>query len=244
MRSTTVVFRGISQVVEAYEANDVAAWAIVNGETILCADNPTSVAEGKKMLEETLQRLNRGNSRAAFDLKVYKIKPGEDIMPRTQEYRGFRFSLYEDSEMTPFEHGRKTATEMYDARFAEMQKEIKELKDALAEAEESEVKEKPGSAMGMISGILELPNVKQALSMKLVGLIDKIVPLNIAARPAAVAGVPTGEASLLDADQQQKVQQAVYILCSKDAKLGDHLLAIANIAATDIKQYNKLTAML
>jgi hypothetical protein len=99
----------------------------------------------------------------------------------------------------------------------------------------------------MISGILEMPNVKQALSLKLIGLIDKIVPMNIGGGPraAAIAGIEgQGIKSLLDADQQQKVQQAVNILCSRDAKLGDHLMGIANIALNDPGQYTMLTGML
>jgi hypothetical protein len=244
MRSTTVVFRGCTQVIEAYQANDIGPWAIVNGSTILCADEADSVADGARTLEEALKRLQIGNSRASFDLKVYKLKPGQEILPNTQEYRGFRFSLYADNEMTPYENGRQNGLVIYEERFQAMQKEITELKDALAKAEEAEEDEKPSSVNAMISGILEMPNVKQALSMKLIGLIDKIVPMNLggAARPAAIAGIEGG--SLLDSEQQQKVQQAVNILCTRDTKLGDHLLGVANIAVTNPDQYKWLIGML
>jgi hypothetical protein len=244
MRSTTVVFRGCAQVIEAYQANDIGPWAIVNGSTILCADETDSVTEGVRTLEDALKRLQVGNSRASFDLKVYKLKAGQEILPNTQEYRGFRFSLYADSEMTPYESGRQNGMVVYDERLQMMQKEISELKAALAKAEEEEEYEKSSSVNAMISGILEMPNVKQALSMKLVGLIDKVIPLNLggAARPAAIAGIEGR--SLLDPEQQQKVQQAVNILCSKDAKLGDHLLGVANIAVTNPDQYNMLIRML
>lgn len=245
MRSTTIVFRGCAQVIEAYQANDIGPWAIINGSTVLCADEATTTAEGVKTLEEMLARLQRGNSRASFDLKVYKLKPGEEILPTTKEYRGFRFSLYEEGEMTPWESGRRQGLQVYDERLAEMTREITELKAALAKAEEMEEEEKPTSVNAMISGILEMPNVKQALSMKLIGLIDKVIPMNLggASRPAAIAGVPSG-GSLLDAEQQQKVQQAVNILCTKDAQLGDHLLGVANIAVTNPSQYQWLVDML
>jgi hypothetical protein len=244
MRSTTIVFRGTAQVIEAYQANDIGPWAIVNGQTILCADESETVAEGVKTLEEMLKRLQQGNSRASFDLKVYKLKPGQEIVPNMPEYRGFRFSLYGDDEMTPYEHGRKQGMVVYDERFAEMTREIAELKAALAKAEEEEEEEKPSSVNAMISGILNMPDVQRALSMKLIGLIDKVIPMNMggASRPAAIAGV--GGGSLLDPEQQQKVQQAINILCSRDAKLGDHLLGVANIAVTNPAQYDMLIKML
>jgi hypothetical protein len=40
------------------------------------------------------------------------------------------------------------------------------------------------------------------------------------------------------------VQQAVNILCTRDPKLGDHLLGVANIAVTNPGQYNMLIGML
>jgi hypothetical protein len=243
MRSTTVVFRGIGQVVEAYEANDIGPWAIANGDCILCADNVATTAEGRQSLEETLERLHRGNSRAQFDLRVYKIPADQEITSKTPHLRGFRFSLYEDSEMTPYEHGRKKGMEEYDGKFQVMQQEIAELKLALAKAEEEEVSEERDNSIGaIIGGLLEMPAIKQALQFKLVGLIDKIIPMNTQQRPAAIAGIE-GQ-SLLDADQQQKVQQAVNILCTKDARLGDHLLGVARIAAENPGQYALLVNML
>jgi hypothetical protein len=246
MKSTAVVFRGIAQVLDAYEANDIGPWALIIGNDVFCAYNDGDVAAGKAMLDETLRRLHAGNSRATFDLRVYKIKSDQDILSNTPHLRAFKFSLYEDSDQTPFEHGRRQASLMYEQKFEEMSKEIAELKASVAAAEEDEEPEKQNSVNGMLAGILEMPNVKQALSMKLIGLIDKIVPMNLggAARPAAIAGIEGEGGSLLDADQQQKVQQAVNILCRKDAKLGDHLMSIANIAITNPGQYNMLVGML
>ena len=243
MRSTTVVFRGITQVVDAYECNEMPTWAIVNGENILFADNPDTVEEGKALLDESLRRLHKGNSRAQFDLRVYAVKvaSANDITNKTPHSRGFRFSLYEDEEMTPYEHGRQKTRDDYESRFTLLQDEIRELKAELAKAEE-EVEEEPGLNVNkVIAGYLENPQIKQALSMRLIGLIDRIIPMPTQ-RPAAIAGIEMH--SLLDQDQQQKVQRAINILCSKDARLGDHLLAIAKIAEDNPSYYITLTSML
>lgn len=244
MKSTAVVFRGIAQVLDAYQANDIAPWALIIGNDVFCAFDGSDMEAGRAMLDETLRRLHQGNSRATFDLRVYKLKGDQEILSNTPHLRAFKFSLYADSDQTPFEHGRREASLMYDQKFEEMSREIAELKKALAEAEEQDDEEKPSSVNGMLAGILELPNVKQALSLKLLGLIDKIVPMNPggAARPAAIAGIEGS--SLLDYDQQQKVQQAINILCSRDAKLGDHLLSVANIAVTNPAAYTTLIGML
>ena len=249
------MFRGLAEVVAAYEANDVAPWAIVNGNDILCADSPETVAEGAQMLTETLERLREGNCRAAFDLKVYKVKAGTDIEPSMKHYRAFRFSLYEELEMTPYEAGRKRALSEGEGKYAILQKEIDELKATLAgyQAEDSSP-EKPDTIGSIISGFLEDPMIKQALTMRMVGLIDHVIPLRSVNRPAAVAGInqprtmgPTTTqpgANVLDAEQQQKAQAALNTLCGIDPKLGDHLAAIARIAISDPNQYNWLVGKL
>ena len=92
--------------------------------------------------------------------------------------------------------------------------------------------------------------IKQALTMRMVGLIDHVIPLRSVNRPAAVADInqprtmgPTTTqpgANVLDAEQQQKAQAALNTLCGIDPKLGDHLAAIARIAISDPNQYNWL----
>jgi hypothetical protein len=255
MRSTTIVFRGVEQVVDAYEANDIGPWAIVNGNDILCADSPDTVAHGTGMLREALDRLRAGNCRAAFDLRVYKVPAGTDIEPNMKPYRAFRFSLYEDAELTPYEAGRKRALSEGEGRYTLLQQEINELKAKVAEYESEELEPtKPDTIGAMIGGFLEDPMIKQALKVRMIGLIDKIVPLNPQNRPAAIAGIngpamtttdqAQPKASILMPDQQQKAQAALNTLCGIDPKLGDHLAAIAKIAVEDPKQYSFIVGML
>jgi hypothetical protein len=245
MKSTAVVFRGTAQVLDAYVANDVPTWALVIGNDVFCAYEGVDIEEGKGLLAEALKRLKEGNSRATMDLRVYKLKDGQDILSNTPHLRAFRFALFNESDLSPFDYGQQTARAQYEARFEEMNREIQELKLALTKAEE-EPEETPSTVNAMISGILENPAVKQALSMRLIGLIDKIIPMNPAGRPAAIAGIEGqgGIRSLLDEGQQMKVQQAINILCQKDAQLGDHLLGVANIAVTNPAQYTMIVGML
>jgi hypothetical protein len=264
MRSTTIVFRGIAQVVEAYTANDTAAWAIVNGNDILAADAPDTVDHGAKLLEEALRRLHAGNCRASFDLRVYKCKPGTDIDMTMKHHRAFRFALYGEEEYTPYEAGRKRALAEAEGRYLQLEQEIAELKKALAEKDSEEVEEL--DAMAGINKFFETP-LGRMIQPRIAGLIERVIPFPAAPpRPAQVAGIgdqlsrmaegpqsqtmqqpppPAGPGpSLLDGEQLAKAQSAIAVLCSRDPKLGDHLEKLARIAVENPGQYSMLAGML
>ena len=246
MRSSTVAFRGVNQVVAAYGNNDMPAWSIWSGKEMMFAFCTDDIEEGKEMLRTTLKDLYNGGSEAQFALRVYEDMPATGkIKSNTPWDRSFSFVLYGDEEYSPYRAGRMSYSKEADEKIQAMQKEIDDLKLALLEAEEPE--EKPDGINGIIAGIMEMPGIKQALAAKLAGFINTVIPFGGNPQPAAVAGLPEGNQpipSLLDAEQQAKVQQAINVLCTKDAKLGDHLMKIAEIALSNIKQYNGMVAML
>jgi hypothetical protein len=247
MRSTTVAFRGVNQVVSAYANNDMPAWSIWSGKEMMFAYCTDDVEEGKNMLRATLKDLFEGGSEAQFSLRVYEDAPtGGKIKSNTPWDRSFSFVLYGDEEYSPYRQGRMSYSKEADEKIQLLQGEIDALKLQLAEAEETE--EKPEGISGILSGIMEMPGIKQALAAKLAGFINSVIPFN-GPVPAAVAGLPSATPgqpipSLLDSVQQAKVQQAINVLCTKDAKLGDHLVKLAEMAVSNIKQYNGLAAML
>jgi hypothetical protein len=252
MRSTTVVFRGRKQVVDAYMLNDMPCWAIASGKVIMFADDEAdSVDDGAATLDGTLAKLVQGGSRAQFELRVYEdLKKGEKIMNNTPFPRGFNFVLYDNEagEFDPFQNGRVSYAREADEKIEKLNAEIQVLKMRLDEdGEEEPEPPKLTGVEGMIAGILKMPGVQQALQAKLVGLIHKIIPMNTGAEPSAVAGVPDQQGagvSILQPGQPEKLQQAVDILCTRDELLGDHLLAIAKIAVSDPNQYKFLIGML
>jgi hypothetical protein len=245
MRSSTVAFRGINQVVAAYCKNDMASWAIWNGKEMMFAHSSDDIEDGKNVLLAILKELYEGGSEAQFSLKVYEdIGEKDKIRSNTPWDRSFGFTLYGGEDYSPYQQGRRGYAAEADEKIKLLQLEIDDLKLALADAEEPE--EKPEGINGLISGIMEMPGIKQALAAKLAGFINQVIPFG---QPAAIAGLPSSDPgkpipSLLNPDQQGKVQQAINILCTKDAKLGDHLMKIAEISLNNIKQYNGLVAML
>lgn len=249
MRSNSVAFRGVGQVVEAYKANDIAPWAIVTGmgkvQDIMFAFEENDTESGASMLEECLKRMKAGSSSASYSLRTYKLKAGQEIESSTAWCRSFPFKLYDedDGDYSPFEAGRRHYQRQADEQIKALQEQIDLLKKAQEEQDEEE-DEKPEGIAGIVHGIFNDPSMKPIIMNAIAGLVSKVVPMS--ARPAAVAGI--GDAavlpSVLEAGQPEKVQQAINVLCTQDAKLGDHLMKLADISMSNPKQFNMLIGML
>jgi hypothetical protein len=250
MRSNSVAFRGVGQVVEAYKANDIAPWAIVTGagkvQDVMFAYEDQDVEAGAVMLEECLKRMKSGSSTAAYSLRTYKLKAGTEIESNTVWCRSFPFKLYNDEEedYSPFEAGRRHYQRQADEQLQALREEIEMLKKQIEEDEEDE---KPEGMAGVIQGIFADPMMKQFVMQGIAGLVSKIVPMRPTGQPAAVAGIPAQAGvlqSVLEPGQEGKIQHAINVLCTQDPKLGDHLMKLADIAVKNPGQFNWLIGML
>lgn len=249
MRSNTVAFRGVMQVLEAYKANDIAPWAIVTGlgkvQDIMFAYEDQDLSEGAVMLEECLKRMKAGSSSASYSLRTYKLKGQAEIESSTTWCRSFPFKLYndEDEDYSPFEAGRRHSQRQAEEKMQALQEQIDMLKK---QQEEDEVEEeKPEGIAGVVQGIFNHPTMQPIIMQAIAGLISKIIPMP-AGMPAQVAGIGDGRAleSVLEAGQPEKVQQAINVLCSQDGKLGDHLMKLADLSIRNPGQFNMLIGML
>jgi hypothetical protein len=243
MKDGAVVFRGRRQVVEAYISNDMGPWAIVHGKDLMFADESMTVDEGQQSLTTTLDRLHEGMSKAIFQLRVYKLKKGEEIMSNTPHARAFPFRLYSEEDPSPFDMARVVVDRQAQAEIDALKAQIRELQEQL-NAEEEEEEMSPVNRM--ISGVMEMPGIKDILQQKLIGFINNIIPMNGNNRPAAVAGVgnPQPGQVILEPGQIEKISQAINVLSTKDPLLGDHLLGVARIASENPGKYNMLVGML
>jgi hypothetical protein len=250
MRSTAMVFRGSGQVLGAYVANDMPAWAICNGKDIMFAAEETDMTEGEASLREALEMIKKGGSKAIFTLRVYELEGKAKILSNTPYPRAIPFTVFDDEEdLAPYDQRRRGYMRDVEERLQAQDKVIMELRTQLAEAEE-EQEEKPKGVGGFLAGIMESPQGQQMFWNVVGAIVSKIVPMQNTG-PAAVAGISQGDQveqeeiqSVLEVGQPEKVQQAVNILCTKDPKLGDHLLAVAGIALNDPNKYKFLIGML
>lgn len=246
-----MVFRGSGQVLGAYVANDMPAWAICNGKDIMFAAEETDMTAGEASLREALEMIKRGGSKAIFTLRVYELEGKAKILSNTPFPRAIPFTVFDDEEeLAPYDQRRRGYMREVEERLQAQDKVIMELRAELAEAEEQE--EKPKGVGGFLAGVMESPQGQQMFWNVVGAIISKIVPMQNANGPAAVAGIGNQQAdveaeeiqSVLEVGQPEKVQQAVNVLCTKDPKLGDHLLAVAAIAVNDPNKYKFLIGML
>jgi hypothetical protein len=240
MAQEAVHFRGIEGVLEAYQRNEVIPWAIISQKEIMFSCTPEFYDDqdgAAGALQGVLQMLAPGSG-CKYTLQVYKIKGDELILSNTPYFRAFKFSLDQYADMSPYSLGRNTfATQMGD-RLSNLENRL-EFMAAKLEAPESE-KPEVSKIGAMLNGIIDNPMVRDAIAMKVAGFFGLSAP------PGKVAGMqppPVGE-SLLTPDQVAKVQQALDTLCRIDAKLGDHLLALAKIAKETPSKYSMYASML
>jgi hypothetical protein len=114
------------------------------------------------------------------------------------------------------------------------------------EPEDNTVMGKIGS---MAMSLLERPEVQQQIVAGVMGFVKNLRPnMNTAAAPQQegrkVAGVQAGYVNLLTQEQIEKVHAAITRLSAKDAELGDHLTALADIAETKPSKYAMAISLL
>ncbi len=248
MRSNAVQFKGIDQVVEAYEMNEMASWSIWNGPNLMFAYEDDAMDEGAKMLKQAIEMLQKGQSEGAYTLKVYKDAPGE-IRSNTPYSRAFNFHLFGEGETKSPQAARaNNIIGVINDRFQEMQATIlgRVLDKIDAEDEEDAKPEKAAGLMGMINGLLENPQIQIAVANKLGAFVTGL--LGIPQGPQAIAGINPGTNNQppvsLSAEQEDKINQAIDILAACDPQLGDNLLKIAAIARDSPGKYSMYVSML
>lgn len=247
MAQEAVHFRGIDNTLNAYSKNDVIPWAIVSQKEIMFSCPPECYDDQEGALEAlrgVLEMLAPGSG-CKYTLQVYKIggneliRGNELILSNTPHYRGFKFSLDQYADLSPYSLNRNTfATAMGD-KVDKLEAMIVSMMERMEHPPEQE-KPEVSKIGAMLNGIIDNPDIQKAIGMKIAGLFGLSLP------PAKVAGMqppPSGE-SLLVPDQAAKVQQALDQLCRLDPKLGDHLLALAKIARETPAKYTMYASML
>jgi hypothetical protein len=233
-------FRGVGAVVDAYELNKTGPWAVwCQGKILFSSDGvgENDTASGAEQLEAVLTSMKKHGSQGVYELWVYKLKhPDQDIDSKTPHFRAFGFSLFENTE---------TGMSNQDNRLFDLVKAMDDRLRKIEEAElQEEVEEEDKTVMGKIGAmamsLIERPEVQQQLAIGAVALWKNITGQNSSqmSQERKVAGVETAPVNLLDADQVNKCHIALTRLSAKDAKLGDHLQKLADMAEKDPSKYS------
>lgn len=234
----SVQFKGVPDVVQAYESQGIARFALFHGSQLLLKNDDDDILTGRELLSAYLNKIKR--SAGIYTLCVYDdLSKDAKIKSNTPFDGSFNFQCmdYEDGG----------------SPYSQLKEEFREMKEAVTGLIESRSEEKEddgepskmGGVMGMIGKILENPTVQQAIAAKVIGFIDKIFLGGVAPQlqegPAAMGAAPNGDSG---GDQIQKIGQAVDFLFSVDPLLGDHLLQVADIARKSPDKYRSVISML
>lgn len=229
-----VHFRGVESVVEAYSANGVGPWAILSGKTIVFSSEEIAnddVDAGAELLRRHLLLIKRGGTEGRYELRVYKLKDGEEIDSGTRYFRGFCFTLYENA------YGGSNSDNRVIDMLTKMNERLEVLEMRPVELVEEEDKTVMGKLGAYALGLIETPMVQQMIVAGIGNVMGKFLPMNNSQGPAKVAGVQ-GADDFLSEGQKMKIATAVQRLAAKDPLLGDHLLKLADIAENNPAKYN------
>lgn len=210
--SASVHFKGIDNVLNAYEQRAVPAWSLWQGSQFLFKYEGNDISEGATALNEILDRLAQ-SSNAIYTLKVYEELQGGKIKDKTPHDGSFNFKLNLDSqEITTSQYG---ALRNQNAILEKLER----LEQRMNEREEEEEEEEPKSKLGLIGEILNDPGISQIV----MPLVSKLLGINGANTPRpTIAGINDDEAATL--------KQAIEILKKSDPDLPAHLMKLAKLS--------------
>jgi hypothetical protein len=245
MRASAVQFRGIDQVIDAYEQNDMPSWSIwPSKEDMTFAYVTDDTGDGANMLRACLEKLRNGQTEGIYKLKVYDdLDPDAKLNSKTPASRSFNFSLWGSDEENPTGKRNTGIMGRMEARLVQMQDEmVGAILDKIDREEEEERQpEKVGGVMGFLNGVFEMPGVKEWIGAAAVSLASKIVPMNNRQpAPAQVAGV--GGAT--SGSQVDRAKAAVEVLASVDPMVGDHMEKLARMAVEEPGKYKMALSFL
>src|SRR5882672_6091561 len=221
----SVQFKGVTDVVQAYESQGIARFALFHGTQLLLKNDEDDLLAGKELLSVYLNRIKR--SSGVYTLCVYDdLSKDAKIKSNTPFDGSFNFQCMDIDDMShPYSQLKEEMREMRDTFTGYMEKQNEE-KEGDGEPE------KMGGVMGMLGKILENPTIQQAIAAKVVSFIDKIFPGGMGTMNQQLPSGASGMGSVPGdgADQIQKIGEAVDFLFTVDPLLGDHLQQVADIA--------------
>lgn len=219
--STAIQFRGREQVVEAFEARQLNAWALFSGRQFLIPHVADGPQEAALMLDEVLQKFDQATN-PTYTLKVYEdLKPGDKITEKTPAHGSFNFKI------KTFEESGESGGSWYNA----LKSENEALKAQLAAVEDEDEPEEKDVIGRILDSVIEDPGKIN----QFIGAIKNLSLMFTNQQPAGqLAGTPS----------ETDLQKAITRLQAHDPELAKHLTKLADIADQDPKNFKMLLSML
>jgi hypothetical protein len=250
-----VHFKGRPVIMKAFSNIQLNAWAIVQDNRLIykCAED--KFEDSETMLEEFLKSLERSNTGAIYELRVYEdLKDRKKIKLSTEPDFSYNFALFDAEEYpAPGTITRREGYARLEDRFDALEAKLALLKKEDDEEEEDDTVGAPPPEHPMITrlmGILDNPKVQAKIGDLTCGFLDKILAPGeaIISPPKQIhaMGNVNDQQPITEITQEnlQKIQAAVEILAGIDPDFGDNLMKIAQLAQKNPKRYKSLIPML
>jgi hypothetical protein len=245
MHGAAAQFRGINSVLMAYENQKIAPFAVLWGKQFLFSYSGNELEEGKQLLQQWLTAVSADNpdATATYTLRLYDgLADKEKIKAGTDYDASFNFKLadYDQYNNMGIPRRGETAAKVY-----ELEQTVLQLKQRLEE-EENEEEEKPGalgSIGAMLQGLLEHPEIKQAIAGKLVRLFDNLFTMQ-PQQLGQIAGPAPAAMSEPATDEITRLNAALAKLYNADPDLINHLEVLATMAEKETAKFQMLISML
>ncbi len=227
--ASSVQFKGIDGVVNAYENRNVAAWSLWQGKQFMFKYEGGSIEEGGTQLQSTLELLAESTN-AVYTLKVYEDLPGGKIKSNTADDGSFNFKINGDEQaLTQNQYTSIKNNNAIADRLAAIEQRLIE--------QDEEGEEEPENKLGMIGDIISHPVIAPMVQNIFAAMLSGM-KTNTAAPPqmqrVAINGI----------NDDAQILEAVNDLKALDPNLSAHLAKLAKLGKESPDSFKFLLATL
>lgn len=252
MSADSIQFYGRETVLDMFSSREAPYWSLWQRKQFLFKGS------GADELDTLLEALEKGQSNAAYTLKVYEsVSDLSQIKERTEADGSFNFKLHQPEEREAQRMGYRS----------NLEREVQELKEELRimrEERESLEAEDPLEGMGVIGKVIGLLNEPDKLE-KLISIgksllsppapqyVGNVTRLtgnnqyqeNLQQPPQPIQNTQTVNSSKQWTQEElQRVSKALDTIGSRDPQAVDHLEKLAKIAEQNPEQFKTLLSLL
>lgn len=237
---------------KAFSNIQLSAWAIVWDKQLLYKSAGDSFAQSETLLQEFLKSLERSDTAATYELRIYEeIKDRKKIKLTLEPDFCYNFTLFAEEYPAPGATTRREGYARLEDKLDALDAKIALLKEEQQEEDDDTVGAPPPEPAWLraLNKVLDHPKAQDKIGEVFCGLVDKLLSSNsepMATKQIAGMGdVPQGgPIKEITQDNLAKIQAAVEILAGIDADFGENLMKIAQLAQTNPKKYRSLVMML
>lgn len=223
--SGSIQFKGTKAVLEAYDNNDVAAWAIFESKRMMVKHTD------RDFLEAYLKNLQECGTNATYTLKVYEdVTDRKQIKENTPCDGSFNFKVFTFDE---YENVREDSAPIQRYKGV-MAQEIREIKEQLQQVLSERTNEEPPSRLGIIGEIMESP-----LGPYVGQIIQNWLAPAGRTLSAAVGNLPASSTAG-NGGTSGSLQDTINSLRQYDPRINEHLAKLLKIATDDLPSFQFL----